>query len=399
MEIDKGNSAVLSSLRLSDFRGYETLRIKLGVRLTVLTGGNAQGKTNFLRSVQTLGLGDAREAGAEQVRFGRDVGVIEGDVLCGGAEERLLVSITRSGAARLSINGKAASRPRWVGRLPVLFVGPGDRDRVMGPPAARRAVLDELLEQIDPAYLAARRGYQRALRQRNRALTAPRFDTETVAIWEDALAKHGAVLAAGRMSALSALGPQVNAWHRELGEGADKGLALNYLSGASRRESSGGDPDSGSISAWERLLRARFAEMRERERAAGTTLVGPHRDEVQVQLAGHALRETGSSGEIWTAILAQVLASAEYLGEKLGRFPLLLLDDVMATLDRKRSERLLAVLSRYDPQSVITTTDEVAEGYAKETFTVADHALARLDGPGLKERTWQPKSRVLYARS
>lgn len=399
MKTEKGNSAVLSSLKLSDFRGYAALQVKLGGRLTVLAGGNAQGKTNFLKSVQTLGLGDAREGGGEQVRFGRDFSAIEGCVSCREFEERLLVTIARSGYARLSINGKAASRPRWVGRLPVLFVGPGDRDRIVGPPAARRAVLDELLEQIDAAYLAARRGYLRALRQRNRALAAPRFEMGTVAIWEDALAKHGAVLAAGRVQVLSALGPQVGAWHRELSKGPVKELALNYVSGAIKRDSPAGGPDSGSVSAWERALRSRFSEMRERERAAGTTLVGPHRDEVEISLEGHALRETGSSGEIWTVILAQVLASAEYLGEKLGRFPVLLLDDVMATLDRERSERLLGVLSRYEPQAVLTTTDEVAEGYAGETFTVTGHTLERSSGARGKEKTWQPGSRVLYARS
>lgn len=399
MKTEKGSSAVLSSLKLTDFRGYTALQVKLGGRLTVLTGGNAQGKTNFLRSVQTLGLGDAREAGGEQVRFGRDVGAIEGCVSCRDAEDRLLVTISRSGTARLSINGKAASRPRWVGRLPVLFVGPGDRDRIMGPPAARRAVLDELLEQVDAAYLVARRGYQRALRQRNRALAAPRFEMEAIAIWEDALAKHGAVLSAGRVQVLSALGPQIGAWHRELTDGEVKDLALNYVSGASRQDSLAAGPDSGSVSSWECVLRARFKEMRERERAAGTTLVGPHRDEVEIRLEDHALRETGSSGEIWTVILAQVLASAEYLGEKLGRFPVLLLDDVMATLDRERSERLLAVLSRYDPQAVLTTTDKVAEGYAEEMFAVAGHTLERLGGPCTTEKTWQPRSRVLYARS
>lgn len=392
----------LASLRLANFRGYADVCVPMEARLTVLAGGNAQGKTNFLRAVQVLGLGDGRSGGAEQVRFGESQGAVEGRVLYGNHEDRMAVTMGRSGSARLILNGKQVSRPRWVGRLPVLFVGPADREKVTGPPSARRALLDDLLEQGSPAYLAARKNYQRALRQRNRALSDPGAAPEAVEIWEEPLARHGGVMAAHRVAALSALSPRADAWHGELGGRSAKSLSLNYESGAWKpeegRKAGERSVQPTSPAEWERLLRERFAGLRERERAAGTSLAGPHRDEVGISLEGHLLRETGSSGEIWTAILSLVFSSAEYLGQKLGAFPLLLLDDVLAALDSPRSARLLAILEQYDPQAVLATAQPVPR-HGGRTYRVEGHRITFSEDFAIGEKAWPEEDQEVFARS
>ncbi len=372
---------MLATLHLSNFRGYEEERVCLGANLTVLTGGNAQGKSSLLRAVQVLGLGESRASSGEHVRFGAAGGAVEGLVSNGSQEDRLHVSLAGNGRGRglrLALNGKAVARPRWVGRLPVLFVGPDEREQVMGPPSARRVLLDELLDQGEPAYLTARREFERALRQRNRALADPALAPEAAEIWEEPLVRAGSVLAACRVRILEALGPRVAAWHGEFSGEASKNLRIEYVSGSDHAL----PPRPDSAEAWERVLRGRFAAVREHERNAGTTLIGPHRDEIAIRIAGHQLKATGSAGEVWTAILALGLASAEYLGVKLGRLPVLLLDDVLAALDEERRERVLAMLAQYDSQVLLTTTRHTAGPFARQAFVVMRHKLMPL-GAGI----------------
>lgn len=365
---------ILSRIALTDFRGYASARAELGGSLTVLEGDNAQGKTNFLRAVELLGLGEARDGGGSSVRFGADEALVEGEAEGeGGVRERLTSVVPARGGAKLALNGKRVQRAKWVGRLPVLFVGPEDRDQVTGPPSARRALLDELLEQCEPAYLRAVREYRLALRQRNRALERPDAAAEEVEIWEEPLAEHGGMVVFHRLRALEALGPRAAAWYGRLA-GEDAGLGLAYR-GSLERVPAGGP--AGCAEA----LREAYASARERERALGSTATGPHRDEVEISLGGRALKGTGSSGEIWTAVLALALASAERLGERLGRLPLLLLDDVLTWLDEGRAKRLLGVLAGM-PQAMLAATRLPESVPARAVFTVSAHKLARQKGPG-----------------
>ena len=365
---------ILSRVALTDFRGYTSAGVDLGGSLTVLTGDNAQGKTNFLRAVELLGLGEAREySGGPLVRFGAEEALVEGEADEGGVHERLVVTVAQRGGAKLSLNGKKVPRPRWVGRLPVLFTGPEDREQVTGPPSARRALLDELLEQCEPAYLASLREYRRALRQRNRALENPEAGDAEVEIWEEPMAEHGGVLVHHRLRVLSALAPRSGAWYRQLaGERGELGLAYRGTVVV---------PDSASAQVCARALRDSWAVNRAGDRVAGTTSVGPHRDEVDISLGGRALKGTGSSGEIWTAVMSLSLASAEYLGERLGRLPLLLLDDVLTWLDPTRSARLIEVLSGM-PQTILTATRLPGGMPARTVFEVSAHTILRAGSGG-----------------
>jgi DNA replication and repair protein RecF len=376
---------ILRALRATNFRGYAELGVELAGRLTVLAGDNAQGKTNFLRAVETLGLGDASAlADGEAVRFGAERAAVEGRIEKDGGsyDERLRVDLSNVSSVKLSLNGKAVPRSRWIGRLPVLFVGPEDRDQVTGPPSARRALLDELLEQCEPEYLAALREYRRALRQRNRALSRPESTEGEIEIWEEPLARAGSVLLAHRLRAVSVLGPRATEWHRELvggnaaaGNADSDGLSIEYVSEIPA--AAAGE----AISALAQSLAEALASGRARERLFGSTLVGPHRDEVSISFAGRPLKGAGSSGEIWSAILALALASAEHLGRRLGTLPVLLLDDVLTALDETRRDRLLGVLLGM-PQAMLTTTHRprVLAGRAVDVFAVSGHSLERVDG-------------------
>jgi len=369
---------VLGGVRLTDFRGYAALNVELPGRLAVLWGENAQGKTNFLRAVELLGLGESPVAPESLVRHGAAMALVEGMVAgargaaeSGAAAGRIAVAV-EGGRLKLRAGGKPVTRGRWVGRLPVLFVGPEDREKVAGPPSARRDLLDELLEQCEPPYLAALREYRQALRQRNRALENGESTDGEIEIWEEPLARAGGVIVASRARATTALAPLATAWHRELA-GGRRELSVSYLCGL------GADAPGGARGA-EAALREAYATGRERDRTAGTTLTGPHRDDVEISCDGHALKSTGSSGEIWTAIIALAFASAELMGSALGNLPVLLLDDCAASLDTGRRERLFSLLAGL-PQAILTTTTPTMAGPGREVFEVRQHAFRGEGGP------------------
>jgi len=361
---------ILESLALSDFRGYSSLELDLDGRLSVLVGRNAQGKTNLLRSIELLGLGDAHGSWDDMIRFGGTEAIVEGSVKSSAGSEQMIALISPSGA-KLSLNGKRATRPSWVGRLPVLFIGPDDRNQVVGPPSVRREMLDEMLEQSEPAYLAALREFRRALKQRNRALEFPGSGREEVEVWDDPVTEHGGLLISHRLRILENVAPRAAAWYREL-SGSEVELRVSYKSGS-------GLPAGNSARECADCLRAALAATREREMAQGTTVVGPHRDDVEIVLGASAMRSVGSAGEVWTAILSLALSFAERMGEKMGRLPLLLLDDVLSSLDSDRKGRLLGVLEEMT-QAVLTTTQVPQPCRAQAVYEVVEHKVRKIGG-------------------
>lgn len=367
---------ILESIALSDFRGYPRLEIDLGGRLSVLAGRNAQGKTNLLKAMEILGLGSTAGAWGELIRHGEKEAIVEGSVRSSAGSEQMIALISASGA-KLSVNGKRVGRSHWVGRLPVLFVGPDDRSQVVGPPSVRREMLDEMLEQSEPAYLAALREYRRALRQRNRALEDPNAGREEVAVWDEPLAECGGLLIFHRLRMLESVAPRAGAWYREL-SGSSVGLAVSYKSG------SGLSAAASSMRECADRLREALFETREREAAQGTTVVGPHRDDLEIVLEGSPMKSVGSAGEVWTAVLSLALSFAERMGEKMGRLPLLLLDDVLSSLDDVRRERLLGVLEEMT-QAVLTTTQVPQVCRAEAVYEVCEHRVRRIEG-GKKAR-------------
>lgn len=379
----------LASIRFTNFRGYAALGLPLPGGLCALVGDNAQGKTNLLRGIELLGLGRASSevtGDGDLVRFGETLGSVEGITGSGAGAIRMLAGISERGVS-LKLNGKAVSRPRWMGRLPVLFVGPSDRATVEGPPASRRDVLDELLEQSEPAYLAAVREYRGALRQRNRALAEPASSDAQLEIWEEPMSRAGGRILARRSALVAEISPRATAWHRELAGPDAGGLALAYRSTVA---APGGAATCADAAAWGAALADALAGGRERDRALGTTQAGPHRDDVAIALGDRIVKGTGSSGEVWTAVLAFALAGAETLAGRLGSFPVLLLDDVLAALDDARRLRLLDVVGGF-PQALLTTT-AVPAGYDGRVLHVRNHSVTdgrrAADGAPAREGAW-----------
>jgi DNA replication and repair protein RecF len=348
--------ATLVALRLESFRGYARLEAAFGPGPQLVWGPNAAGKTSLLEAIALLAWGHSHRSTTdpELIRWGDDVARIEGS-LPGESLEVALVrpgSVAAAGGARkrIRVNGVARRASSLGDHLRVVLFAPEDMLLIVGSPGLRRATIDRLAAGLWPAYADALATYGRALQQRNSLLRLIREETSTreeLRYWDEPFLTSGAEVVAGRHRLLEELAVPLAAAHAEIApeEAAEANLALRYLTNAPA------GPDETPREA----LARRLAETAEKEVWNGTTLIGPHRDDIAFELAGRDLAGFASRGQQRTAILALKLAELDLLATRDGRPPLLLLDDVFSELDPARRSHLVRRIASL-PQAFVTTT-------------------------------------------
>ena len=348
--------ASLDTLRLTDLRSYSALDIGFGPGPHLVWGPNAAGKTSLLEAMVVLARGASHRTttDAELVRWGADVARIEGHT---GADQ-IEVALVRPGSAaaatgarkRIRVNGVARRAAALAERLRVVLFAPEDMLLVAGSPSLRRATIDQLASTLLHGYSADLATYGRALQQRNGLLRAIRDEAasrEELRYWDQPFLDAGGAIVAARHELLERLGRPLGAAHREIApeEGEAGELGLTYVTNA---------PTAAGEGPREALAR-RLEETAEKELWNGTTLIGPHRDDVAFVMAGRDLSAFASRGQQRTAILALKLAELDLVTEHDGRPPLLLLDDVFSELDPARRGHLVRRIAEL-PQAFVTTT-------------------------------------------
>lgn len=340
----------LRSLELIGWRSYERAAVDLDRGIHLITGANGQGKTNLLEAVHYLAVGRSHRVSDDQtlVRTGASEAILRADVgLEGDRSRRVELALRPGDRTRARIDGN--EQPRVgdaIGHVRAVLFAPEDIVLVRGDPAHRRRFLDDLLAQRRPAYRAARQDYDRALRQRNAVLKQLRAGDaaaeEGLATWTDELIRLGTRIVAARLMACAALADPTASRYAELAGSCDEPplvrLFLERSTGHTDGPEAGTEPDTAAIADELRTaLRQRAAEERER----GMSLVGPHRDDVRLELHQMPAKTHASQGEAWSLALALRLASRELLRD-VGEEPVMLLDDVFAELDADRRRRLAA---------------------------------------------------------
>jgi DNA replication and repair protein RecF len=289
------------------------------------------------------------------IRWGSSLGRVEGRVGVGAESETTIeVALVREGAGsqrkRIRVNGVPRRASGLAGLLRAVLFAPEEMLLIAGPPGLRRAAIDRLAGQRSPAYLHDLASYGRTLQHRNSLLRAIREDQATRAelrFWDQSFLETGASVVGERHRLLDALGAPVARAHAEIApdEAPAGGLMLRYETNAPHL------PGETPRDALERRLR----ETAEKEVWNGSTLVGPHRDDIVFEMAGRDLAGFASRGQQRTAILAFKLAELDLLTELDGRPPLLLLDDVFSELDPVRRAHLVRRIQAL-PQAFVTTT-------------------------------------------
>jgi len=347
---------MLNRLQLTDLRAYAALDATFEAGPQLVWGPNAAGKTSLLEAMVLLARGGSHRTttDTELIRWGADIARIEGHA----GEDAIEVALVRPGSMaaaggarkRIRVNGVARRAAALAEKLRVVLFAPEDMLLVVGSPSLRRAVVDQLASSLFPSYAAELATYGRALQQRNGLLRAIRDETATreeLRYWDQPFLDAGGTVVAARHELLARLESPLAAAHAEIApeEALAGALGLEYVTNAPA------GPDETPRDA----LARRLAETAEKELWNGTTLVGPHRDDVAFAMAGRDLSAFASRGQQRTAILALKLAELDLVTATDGRPPLLLLDDVFSELDPARRAHLVRRIADL-PQAFVTTT-------------------------------------------
>jgi DNA replication and repair protein RecF len=349
-------------LQLGDFRSWERVDLALRPGPTVIVGGNGEGKTNLVEAVGYLAtMGSHRVAtDAPLVRHGTEQAVIRAAVRRGDRELLVELEVNPGRANRVRLNRSPLPRPReLLGLVRTVLFAPEDLSLVRGDPTERRRFLDELLATRMPRLGGVRADYDRVLKQRNALLKTARLARgkalETLDVWDGHLIEFGGQLLAARLGLIAELAPHVAAAYADVAGHGAAAAGLGYSSTVPLA----GDgapllpttvlPDVAELSA---ALRDRIAERRSDEVDRGMTLVGPHRDDLVIHLGPGPAKGFASHGESWSLALALKLATFDLLRAE-GEDPILILDDVFATLDAER-RAALATVARSAEQTLIT---------------------------------------------
>jgi DNA replication and repair protein RecF len=381
----------VSHLSLGDFRSWTTLELELAAGSTALIGANGQGKTNLVEALGYLAtLGSHRVAAdAPLVRAGAERAVVRARVERDGRSTLVELEINPGRANRARVNRAPVPRAREVvGILRTVLFAPEDLSLVRGDPSERRRFLDDLLAASAPRYAGVRADYDRVLKQRN-ALLKTAFaarragggDMRTLDVWDAHLARCGAELLAARLALTEALRPRVQTAYSAVAVGgagkrgettleyrSSLGEALPLVDGVPSR-------DRELLSA---ALLSELARVRPQEVERGISLVGPHRDELQLGLSGLPVKGYASHGESWSYALALRLASYELLRADGGE-PVLVLDDVFAELDEGRRDRLAGLVAGAEQVLVTAAVPaDVPEALAGHRYDVHEGVVTRV---------------------
>jgi DNA replication and repair protein RecF len=344
----------LAAIELVTFRSWKSLAMRFDERVTALVGRNGSGKTSILEGAwYAASLGSHRtSADAALVKQDEPSAIVRAEVERNNRTERIELEIVPKGRARAKLGGAPVGRRRDVlGVLKASIFAPERVAVVREDPSDRRRFADEILIQLHPRYHGIIRDYERALRQRNTLLrdhAAGRASIDGIEAWDEALIAPGAELAAGRAKAVAMLTPRAREAYQAVGGGSSFSVA--YVPNVPEP----GDRDVAD--GWAQSMRARLAERRSDEIIRGVTLVGPHRDDLSIEIAGMPARTHASHGEGWLAALALVLGGHAAVADAIGEEPVLLLDDPFTLLDPERRERMAGAMPR-GSQILLTAAD------------------------------------------
>jgi len=350
----------INLLHLKHFRNYIDQAIEFNAPKTIILGNNAQGKSNLLEAIQLLSTLRSPRVSRDRdlVKNGDAIAEIKATCKRSLSDIELVMRLRTEGRRSLSINGSNISRHlEFLGQVNAVCFSSLDLELVRGSPEYRRDWLDNVLIQLEPVYLSFLQQYNQVLRQRNALLKGIRqgrliSDPMQMAAWDTQLVSTGTRITRRRSRLVKRLTPIAQTWHSRISGGSD-GSAGELLDICYTPKFKFADTESMETvqTAFLEQIQARaIAEYHQ-----GTSLVGPHRDEVNLTINQTPAKEYGSQGQQRTLVLALKLAELELIESIIGEPPLLLLDDVLAELDLQRQNYLLSAIADR-VQTIITST-------------------------------------------
>jgi len=340
---------LLAEIEALNFRNLSG-KIVWGPQLNIIYGNNGQGKTSWLEAINILARTKSfrTQRLQEAIKFGERIASISGRVTAGINLERDLQVTIQDNSKTIFVNSKRETLARYLSQFHVFSFTAADLDVVRGMPEARRRFLDRGVSSIHPAYLQTIADYGKVIKQKNKLLqmaNESEFSLEKVADlvapWNDQLTRLAAVIHSERTAYVAGLNA---ALERQLFDRRD--VSTRYVSALEGK---------GNLEDYELLLHSRINLRLAAELASGHSLIGPHRDDLEILLDGREIRVYGSSGQQRSALLLLDLAAISLYNFTLNDQPVFVIDDVDAELDELRIGRLLEYLEDRT-QTFITTS-------------------------------------------
>ena len=338
----------VTKLALTNFRSYKNLELEFAAGPTTFIGNNGAGKTNIAEALIYLSFLSSHRVSQNQplLALGTDQAIIRAEI---ERDNRTLqvdleINATKANRARLNQNPTKSQR-EILGALQVIYFSPEDLDLVRGEPTHRRDFLDKLLITRSPRLAGVISDYERVVRQRN-TLLKTRAPETSLAPWTEQLITYGSQLSAERMALVEALNPYVSSNYKNLNE--VKEASISYKSSTEGLTT--------SVEENAALLAARQVEVAKQEIDRGVSLIGPHRDDLHLQLGDFPAKGYASHGESWSMAISLRIGSFNLLKSE-GAEPILILDDIFAELDTARRAQLTSV-TKMAEQTFITAAVE-----------------------------------------
>jgi len=333
---------IVKLLELSNFRNYKSLSLELNNHNNILYGDNAQGKTNILEAIYMCGTTKSHKGNKDKeiIKIGENEAHIRMIIEKESVARKIDMHLRRNKSKGVAIDGIPIKKSlELFGLINLVFFSPEDLSIIKDGPLQRRRFVDMQLSQTDKMYLHNLYNYNKIIVQRNNLLKQIKNNKaleETLDIWDEQLIMYGKSIIVRRIEFVEELNEIVYEIHRKLSGSLEK-LCIKY------------EP-SISIDLFEKKLK----NVREKDICFGTTSIGPHRDDISFYINDIDIRKYGSQGQQRTSALSLKLAEIELVKRNIKDNPILLLDDVLSELDRKRQNYLLNSISNI--QTIVSCT-------------------------------------------
>jgi DNA replication and repair protein RecF len=351
---------LLESLEVHNFRNLSG-KISWGAGLNIIYGDNGQGKTNWLEAIYLLATTKSfrTQRLQETIRFEEDLAVVRGRVAQSLEVHRDMQVNLRGATKSISVNGKREPVTRYLGQLHAIAFTADELNIVRGGPDARRKFLDRGVISLHPSYVQTLADYNHVIKQKNRLLQDASesdlsFDrtVELVAPWNEQLVKLSTEIHSARTDYVERLNAVLE---RRLFEKED--IGIRYVSALEGK---------GNLDDYRSLIAERLQFRLQAEIASGYALIGPHRDDMEILFDGRDMRAFGSSGQQRSALIILDLANVSVYYSWHNEYPLFLIDDVDAELDRKRINRLLEYLEGRTQTFITTSKESLVEQFVEQ---------------------------------
>lgn len=349
----------IKTLSLKNFRNYEQEELTFNDGINILTGANAQGKTNAAEAIFFLCTGYSPRANRDKlvVRHGQEEASVKGVASSLYGEVSVRIEFNKNDKKNIYINELQVLKiGELLGNINSVFFNPSELKLVQESPEDRRRFLNVSLSQMSKNYFYALQRYNKILSQRNNLLKDPDkyIIRETLPIWDEQLSKQAAKIIKARNEFLTELAPIAQEKHALLSDGKET-LSMKT--------------ESGYYGSEEEIAYAMYQDLKtglERDMRLGFTTIGPHRDDIKFTLNGDDVRVFGSQGQQRTVALSLKLAETETFNKKFGEYPILILDDVLSELDKKRQRKLVGAVEHL--QTVFTATGMDSQVFRGRTY-------------------------------